>query len=99
MLSNNNPFIRTGVIITWIKSRVGMKLKKRKNTRQELQGTLYWSYAGRKLIDIYNEIHSNKKNIPWNRYFPKEGNDTIKVLFFEKWTLHDTSTKKRWDRM
>lgn len=34
------------------------------NTRQELQGTLYWSYAGRKLIDIYNEIHSNKKNIP-----------------------------------
>ena len=41
-----------------------MKLKKRKNTRQELQGTLYWSYAGRKLIDIYNEIHSNKKNIP-----------------------------------
>ena len=65
MLSNNNPFIRTGVIITWIKSRVGMKLKKRKNTRQELQGTLYWSYAGRKLIDIYNEIHSNKKNIPW----------------------------------
>jgi len=34
------------------------------NTRHELQGTLYWSYAGRKLIDIYNEVYANNNNIP-----------------------------------